>query len=400
MKTNKRVIIMALLLLLILGACRAADPGQEPTALPTLVVPTSVAEVTPVETVSPSPTAPTPATPTAIPTATATATTAPPATATSVPVDDTPAIVRIQFPAGATSETVAGTLSTGQHQQYLFRAQAGQTAKVALSSAGDAASFFVRGTEDGLFHKTPNDPSRQWQAILPRTQDYLLEVSAFQKTDYNFKLTIDPLPAPQVSAIGGVVYADANGNNAFDTGEAIVPDVQVYLRPHSCEASGLLANVVSGANGRYGFANLQPGSYCVSTVGGNGYVDNRLVTLTAGHPQEAIHLRAPQDEPAPIRIQFPAGDTGVSIQGQLASQVQAVYLFRASAGQTATLALTSAENSILFHLEGESDGVVYKHLLDGNSSWEGELGQTQDYRLTLDNTGPAATYTLELSIVD
>jgi hypothetical protein len=310
-----------------------------------------------------------------------------------------PAVVRIQFPAGETSATVSGELVAGEHRRHLFRAQAGQQASLLLSSESDAASFFVRGTDDGLFHKTPNDPSRQWQAMLPQSQDYLVEVSAFQNTRYTLTLAIDPLPVSEAGAIGGLVYEDGNGNGSLDNGESLVPNVQVYLIAHNCEGSGLLGQTISAADGRYRFANLKAGGYCVSTVGPDGYVDRRALTLVGGQVEEELHLQAPAGANAPRRINFPAGATATTVQGEVGAQAQVVYLFRAGAGQEASVTVAPAGN-ILFHLEGLSDGVIYKHILDGNSSWEGTLLQTQDYRLTLDNIGPGTTYTVDLSIVD
>lgn len=405
MKTRYTQLFILLSILLILAGCRLFSPEVDPTVVPTVVVPTVVAEVTPGD--GSLPTATATATQEATSTTTATATVSPTATATTQPTatatqaTTSPAVVRIQFPAGATYETVGGSLALGGRHHYLFRAQAGQPASVALTSVGDVASFSLSGVDDGLFHKTPNDPSRQWSGILPRSQDYLLEVNASQDTTYNLTLTIDPLPAPQPGSIGGLVYRDGNGNGSYDAGETVVPQVQIYLRPNGCNGTGLIANTTSAADGRYLFAAVQPGNYCVSTVTSNGYYDSRPVTLSANQAQEGIHLQAPQMATSPSRIQFPAGATSTTIQDELAHQEQAVYLFQANAGQVASVSVASPQNSVLFHLEGVSDGVIYKGLLDGNNSWEGALGQTQDYRLTLDNAGPgAATYTLQLSIVD
>jgi hypothetical protein len=45
----------------------------------------------------------------------------------------------------------------------------------------------------------------------------------------------------------------------------------------------------------------------------------------------------------------------------------------------------------LFHLHGQADGVVYKHLLDGEMSWQGVLSISQEYVLTLDALGEGSS---------
>jgi hypothetical protein len=42
----------------------------------------------------------------------------------------------------------------------------------------------------------------------------------------------------------------------------------------------------------------------------------------------------------------------------------------------------------LFHLHGQADGVIYKHLLE---SWQGVLPISQEYVLTLDALGEGSS---------
>ncbi len=100
----------------------------------------------------------------------------------------------------------------------------------------------------------------------------------------------------------------------------------------------------------------------------------------------------------PIRIEFTTGTTATTIDGKLPEQAQVEYLFWAAEGQLLNINITSPENSILFHIEGVSNGQVIKHLLDGESVWHGTVPASQDYRLTLDNAGNVAAYTIHLSI--
>lgn len=123
--------------------------------------------------------------------------------------------------------------------------------------------------------------------------------------------------------------------------------------------------------------------------GGAGWVEASHVSMTS-----ACAIAEP------LRIKFPAGASAVTIEGSFSGQARARYLFWAAAGQEVTLLVTSLQNSVLFHLEGVQDGQVYKHLLDGENSWQGTLTMSQDYLLTIDNSDMPAQYTIELSIVD
>jgi hypothetical protein len=54
----------------------------------------------------------------------------------------------------------------------------------------------------------------------------------------------------------------------------------------------------------------------------------------------------------------------------------------------------------LFHLHGQADGVDYKHLLDGEMSWQGMLPISQAYVLTLDALGEdSSSYRLDLLLI-
>jgi hypothetical protein len=101
-----------------------------------------------------------------------------------------------------------------------------------------------------------------------------------------------------------------------------------------------------------------------------------------------------------LRIVFAPGATAATVEGSFSGQGQARYLFWAAEGQVVSLSVTSPQNSTLFHLEGVQDGAAYKHLLDGENSWQGALTVSQDYLLTVDNSDMPAQYTIELSIVD
>ena len=104
---------------------------------------------------------------------------------------------RISFDAGATSAVRSGAVAGGQARQYIFRAQAGQEARLLLASTGGAANFALRGVTDGVVYKTLSNSAREVSLVLPRTQDYLITIASPVSTYYTLELTIAPLaPTP------------------------------------------------------------------------------------------------------------------------------------------------------------------------------------------------------------
>jgi hypothetical protein len=106
------------------------------------------------------------------------------------------------------------------------------------------------------------------------------------------------------------------------------------------------------------------------------------------------------DGPQPQRIQFAPGATSATVEVQIPAQAQTWFVLWAAAGQTMSINVAAENNSVLFHLQGKEDGVDYKHMLDGNSFWQGKLSVSQDYLLTLDNGSSATSVIINVSIVD
>jgi hypothetical protein len=69
-----------------------------------------------------------------------------------------------------------------------------------------------------------------------------------------------PIPAPRSGQghLYGVVWADRNGNGIPDAGEEAISDVRIVLRSSTATE---LASTVTGADGRYLFADIDPNPY-------------------------------------------------------------------------------------------------------------------------------------------
>ncbi len=102
--------------------------------------------------------------------------------------------------------------------------------------------------------------------------------------------------------------------------------------------------------------------------------------------------------PTPKRIQFQAGGTSATIQGNLGTNGMDRYVLRALAGQTLKIDLASKQANMLFQVNG-ADGNVLKSFGAGASSWSIQLPTTQDYVIGITTEdGSAASYTLTVTI--
>jgi hypothetical protein len=106
----------------------------------------------------------------------------------------------------------------------------------------------------------------------------------------------------------------------------------------------------------------------------------------------------PTVQPSPERISFGPGQTTAVRSGVLPAGGVKQYVFKALAGQTATLLLTRPPGSDAnFSVRGASDGVLYKSPADPAREWSFQLPRTQDYLISVASSGETS-YTLELTI--
>lgn len=124
--------------------------------------------------------------------------------------------------------------------------------------------------------------------------------------------------------------------------------------------------------------------------GSFGWVNGNVVTLSG--PCEAD----------PERIQFAAGETSTTIEGQLDQPYRHFYVFRANAGQRLAIVVHSDTGQANFGVSGVDDGQPYKRVENESRDWWmvlPETPETQDYLLTIAAAGPAQ-YQLTMAITD
>ncbi len=127
---------------------------------------------------------------------------------------------RVEFGPGGTAATLQGALTFPTRDQYLLRAQAGQTIHVEVTSANGAANFAVQGVSDGQPLKRLESESRVWNGTLPATQDYLIQVATLEGQPTNYTLYVEVAPiagnsTPQrIQFAAGSVSATVAGSSS------------------------------------------------------------------------------------------------------------------------------------------------------------------------------------------
>lgn len=94
---------------------------------------------------------------------------------------------RLEIPAGQTETTVSGRVDNNQAQRYLVNAQAGQVLSAELTQG--AATLNIYSPNGKLVEDASGIVS--WQAKLPDSGDYIIEVVSAQPVDFNLRVQIN-----------------------------------------------------------------------------------------------------------------------------------------------------------------------------------------------------------------
>ncbi|WP_337062856.1 hypothetical protein [Kineococcus sp. G2] len=137
----------------------------------------------------------------------------------------------LRFTPGATSGSVSGHLTEGGRESWTFRARAGQTAVVDLTS-GDPSTRWTLTAPDGTPLRTQMGQAQDGSLTLPATGAYTLDVLTTGAADYTLDLAL-PVPvrfAP--GATSATVHADlpAGATRELAFGARAGQSAQVALR--------------------------------------------------------------------------------------------------------------------------------------------------------------------------
>jgi hypothetical protein len=114
-----------------------------------------------------------------------------------------------------------------------------------------------------------------------------------------------------------------------------------------------------------------------------------------------ITIPAASSSPPPagaLRIQFAAGATSATVQGDLPPQTIGHYVIRAAAGQTMTIQTSATQGQVVVIVYG-ADGTVLQSDHAGASGFSGTLPASQDYLIDLRSVGQvAAVFSMTVTI--
>lgn len=324
--------------------------------------------------------------------------------------------IRINFAPGQSSTLVRGAVGPLQTPQYVLFIQTNQMLHLLLTSPSPTTNFSVRGVSDGVIYKTAQEPVREWSMLLPRSQDYLITLSAAVNTTFALEITIPPLPhtptpAPvppeRINFAPGATSAVRSGSLPASQIKQYVfralanQPARILLDSPGGQANFALQGVSDGvtykpfSNPAREFSLILPRTqdYLLSINGPAGI--NYLLELT-------ITPVAPTATPTlppvtPERISFPPGGSSASRSGPLWANTPRAFIFGAAAGQTAYIRITSPSPAASFSVRGASDGVEYKSMSNPARDWSFVIPSSQDYVITI--LAPVNTsFTLNLTI--
>lgn len=148
-----------------------------------------------------------------------------------------------------------GTVFVDENENGVFDAGDTPLSGLVVNASGQRVST----NANGFYRTPPVDPGMQEVYIeeLPSgvsTAEKLpmhMQVLAGQRLKVN-------IPLKRVAAVSGIVFNDGNRNGVMDDGEGGLTNIHLVLL-----GGGVRVDTMTNANGRFGFANLQPGNYRV-----------------------------------------------------------------------------------------------------------------------------------------
>lgn len=256
------------------------------------------------------------ATPPALPTFTAIVSSSEPS---EVPTSSSPGVISVVFPPNATSENLAGSVRAGTSQTYSLNAFQGQIMSVSVlpdqPEMQSAVQLEIRG-EDGTVLCPFKDYSCPfWRGPLPKTQQYLVNVTSQVAGSFVMKIAIDP-PGTSIQNFRlddsrgrySLTYTDEFAPARFDRPELFkfppevvlrYVDTQQYIPTNLIEAYFTIGSSddpqqVATCTEPASLTSLEYGVGEV-TVNGNSYVRSEIQDVAAGNIYEQVFHRTVQN---------------------------------------------------------------------------------------------------------
>ena len=332
---------------------------------------------------------------------------------------------RISFAPGTSSASVGGVVDRGDWHEWIFRASAGQTLSLSLTSVAGNATFRVYTPSGGFVAKDITS----FSGVLPATGDYLIEVgSTGGTTSYTLNVSVTGTPTPPApppptlpsdSGSGGRIRIPAGSTSTSVDGVVNRGNWHEFNflagagQTLSLSLSSVAANAtfrVYTPSGNFvakdvsSFSGTLPerGFYMIEVGSTGGTAD---YTLTLG--LTGTSTPAPTPSPTPTTpttppTPAPPADSGSGGRIQIGSApVSGVVVrgnwhefnFQATAGQTVNLSLSSVAGNATFRVYTPSGNFVVKDV----SSFSGALPESGFYMIEVGSAAGTAQYTLSVT---
>jgi hypothetical protein len=316
---------------------------------------------------------------------------------------------RIQFAPGATATTIQDFVLGKSLKKYVLRAMAGQTMSVRIDSPRNDVLLTIYSADGANILKRYVDDQADWTGELPATSDYIIEaVSVGESTSFSLTVEIEPLAeAPQPVRIefapgatsatiqdriqGRFVNQYILGALAGQTMSVNIssPNNDVLLTIYSADGANILKRYVDG---RADWTGTLPETtdYIIEAVSVGDTTDFTLSVVI--EPLSSL--------PEPVRIQFAPGSTSATVNGAVVLGERDRYVLSAMRDQLMTVQISSLENNAAFTIVGPYGGVLPGTEEGADATrWDGILGATGDYTISVGSIRGNATYSLTVTIL-
>ncbi len=332
---------------------------------------------------------------------------------------------RVHFPAGATGTSLKGTITGYQSVSYMVGAEAGQTLTVSLSPSNLATYFNVYAPGSGPGDAALANSSltggfvpdlNRFAGTLPSSGGYTVSVYMVraaarrdERSDYTLDISVTGSTGAAVTGVTGD-HADgfAGGPDFFQVRTA--GGAPLNLRSGPTTGAGVVAALPDGTGLRNLGCRMAEGRrWChVATLadpGDEGWAaDDFLVEgdgstpAVAAGPATAV---APAGEPGgttTAAVHFPAGASGTTLDGALASGESRRYVLGARNGQFLYVTVDTRDPLVEYQIFNPDQSFLLDRIGAG-TPYRGQLWQSGAHVIEIINRGTgSARYSVTFGI--
>ena len=307
----------------------------------------------------------------------------------------------VNFASGATSATLNGTTVNGYLYSYALACGAGQTLSASLNVPSSTAVIDIYGVSSGTTFLYASAGTNTWTGILPRSEDYVIEVVPVNGvvTDYALTVSVTGTVANFSSGGGNIVFTPgttaASINGTIQPGQVVTYTVQanqhqpmillvdspkrdVTLGVLLPDGTTLLTQAMKWSHWQ---SNLPTtGQYTIQVVGGKT-AENYTLTVKIAQ-----------------LVYFRKGSRTVTLHGNTYNGYVISYAFQATAGEILTATLSTPATKAFLDIFGIETGSLLNFSAHATSK-SIKLPKTQTYVVeVVPRGGYLVSFTLTVTI--